>query len=589
MYVLPITSRTRPPKFSRLQGTGSIIALSFQHRASYTPFSLNSLRFVNSAFALRYDWNLPFQYLTPLVLFIAFSLVPAAVWSGAITPNIVGKNVTISFSIPMVRHVNQSQDSLPSRSIDDGDCPWLIGGRQDDAQTNFGNCFDKLALLQSAAATSSLSKIPSSNGKFAFDLAPYSAKLDRSGYYYIGRNYGIGSTVGLIDIPEVKHPLSYTFVESGLYMDVSCIVNKTSNYTMYWTGEANGWQYWADPTDGVLPEGLDIARGGGATHVVRLAMDAFSWGTAFNPRSRTTWFALTAANSTLCDNVKPGDKCGYGFPELNQTQCRIQFTPKEFQVSVDTVLRSITVNAGKTVEWPTYADDLLAELAVEHNIIAFTDGSLGGSQLGHALRSNVAVARATLNETTFSKETMLHAVQEFIANIMDNSYMSFMQAQYFGHKAKGQVNAEVSRNVAVYGKAKFVYAAVLLNFLIFGMCIAEAIRTRFWKDISAIDLLDTASIAVGASYGGTKLAAHMQAKGMNASRFPGPRPSVRGINGAVKLRLRNFDGSICALEPAGSHGGVEEDSIPLTSFSTGPSQVGRHERAYVKLSTTEVD
>lgn len=556
---------------SRLTSSGSIVALSFQQHASSAPFSLNSLRFVNSAFALRYDWNLPFFYLLPLFTFVGFSLVPPALWSGSLTPDVVAKNVTVPFKIPSVQHVNHTENPFFKRSdAGDGICVWLnrAAAGQGEAPPTFHNCLNRLALLQSAASSSSLSYIPGGHG----EAVQYHTKLDRSGYSFIGRSYGVGGTIGLYDLDGVKDPLSHLFKETGLQTNVECIYNSTAKFRLNQTDNHAGFRYWQDVGNNTMPEGLNANRGGNGVHLVRLDIDAFSWGTAYNPDTRTAWFALAAVeNPRECSkNTQRGEKCGYGFLDLHKAQCRLQFEAREFNLLVDDLLRTITVVPGPVLDWPSYADDMLDEIAAEHNNIAGTDGSLGGSQIGHAIRSNVGVLRQTRNETAFNEQTTLDGIQSFISDLMDNTLMSFAQSQHFGHNASREADAEVTRNVVVYGKASFVYATVCINLLIVAICILEAVRTRFWKHICKLDLLDMASVAVGASYGGSKLAAQMQSLDQTRFLLPGPRASVQEITGSVKVRLRDINDSMCAIEPAIIW--TEEDRGEDIPFSIASSQ-----------------
>ncbi|PVH98201.1 hypothetical protein DM02DRAFT_682685 [Periconia macrospinosa] len=463
----------------------TVISLSFQRHASVSPFSLNSLRFVSSAFALRFDWNLPVGFLVPLILFIGFSVVPAAVWSGAITPNVVPRNTTVPFSVPAIGTVNSSLEN-----------PLKVA--------SFHNCLSRLSLLGSAALSSSVSSIPGRKN----EKATVCTKLDRSGYSFIGRGYGTGGSVGLVQLPGVQTPLAYSFVEASLEAKVECAVNKTSEFRLNFIKDYDGVELYVDVGNGTLPEGLN---------------------------------ACDKGNATLC---------GYGFGELHQVQCRLGFTAREFRVEVDNTGRTISVFPQKHIDWPSYANALLTELAAEHSYMSALDSAFGGSQLGHAIRSNIDILHAYRNQTTFNETTMLNAIEDFIADVMDNSLLSFSQSRYFGRKEQRIVEADVVRNVVVYGEKRFIYATIVLHFVVLSICVIEAVRTRFWNGLRNLDLLDMASVAVAASLGGTKLAAHVQNLGMGEVLMSRKRGAATDITGAVTVRLRGMDGAMCAIEPA---------------------------------------
>ncbi|KAF2800467.1 hypothetical protein K505DRAFT_1523 [Melanomma pulvis-pyrius CBS 109.77] len=513
-----------------------VISLSFQRYASLSPFSLNSLRFVNSAFALRVDWNLPLPFLIPLTLFIAFSLVPAAIWSGALTPNVISKNVTVPFTIPAIGTIDITENPLfGAKEGGDGGCPWITGDFGEEKVASFHNCFNKLSLLYSAATASSINAIPGREEQ----KAPVHAKLDRSGYSFIGRSYGTGGSVGFANISEVLSPLSLSFVETGLEAKVECTVNKTAEFRLEKQDVDIDLEVYNAIGNGTLPEGLsaNIGKFGlESTHFGYLALDLFSWASAYNNHS-TSYFALAAVpddctdgNWTLC--------AGYGFAQLHHTQCRLDFAAKSFDLEVDNVARTIAVTPKETIEWPPYADVLLEQLSAEHSYISYNDGAFGGSELGKAIRSNIDILRAYRNESTVNTDIMLQGVEDFIADLMDNSLLSFSQSRYFGErKERRSVDAELARHVVVYGEAKFIYAAGVLNLTILLVCFGEAARMRGWKRLSGLDLLDMASVAVGASFGGSKLAAHVQTLGAR-----------RDATGKVKVRLRGIVGIVGCSE-----------------------------------------
>ncbi|KAI0376929.1 hypothetical protein F5Y04DRAFT_292365 [Hypomontagnella monticulosa] len=91
-----------------------------------SPVSLYDLRLASSASSLKFTWSLPWRSTLLLLTFLILSLVCGALWSSAITPNVVMSNITISFDVPYIQSVNFSDNALFGTAAGSrtGDCPW---------------------------------------------------------------------------------------------------------------------------------------------------------------------------------------------------------------------------------------------------------------------------------------------------------------------------------------------------------------------------------------------------------------------------------------------------------------------------------
>jgi hypothetical protein len=332
----------------------------------------------------------------------------------------------------------------------------------------------------------------------------------------------------------VLSPVSQTFAEVGLQATVGCKVNETDSFGLKVVDDKSVPRIYQTTGDRTLPEGFSIST---TTYFDYLDEDVFSWASVYNNHS-TSWFAFAA----MPDGCTEGNwtSChGYGFAQLQKTQCRLGFTAKSFELSVDNVARTITVTPQNSLAWPAYADVLLETLAAEHSSISQTDGSFGGSTLGKAIVSNINILSAYRNETIVTKDTRLQAVEAFIADLMDNYLMSFSQSRYFLNPNERQtVDTMVAREVIVYGEKKYIYATLVLNLLVLLVCLGEAVSSRFWVNVNRLGLLDIASVAIEASRGETQLAASVQA-------LP-----VKQDSGVVAVRLRRMSGGLNAIEHA---------------------------------------
>ncbi|KAF2002965.1 hypothetical protein P154DRAFT_561474 [Amniculicola lignicola CBS 123094] len=559
----------------------TVISLSFQRHAATKPFSLNSLRLINSIYALRFDFTLPFHLILVLVAFVGFSVVPAALWSGAITPNVVSKNITQPFSVPHIELIDYNNPIAPERLTTRNEptpviCPWISGAGQDIYNATMGDyhtCYDKLSYLSSASTSSALNAIPGLKSDKE-RKAHIHTKLDRSGYSFIGRSYGAGGTVGLVPIPVVQFPLSYTFAEVGLQAQVECQYNQSSTFELKFV--QSGTQLMEFNSDGrfAMPDGQNSSFT--FSQYGRLGQDFFSWGERFS--NRTQYLALAAVPVTVKQNTcSPKDnppQCGYGYAILDKISCRMNFTANSMKVGVDAVARTISVEPKHEAEWPSYADDMLYEVSREMGWISANDGTFGGSGLGSAIKSNIKILASNLNQTYGSdNSTTLRAVESFVADMFDNSLQAFYLTYYYRPKDRKGVVAEVSRAVVVYGEARFIYAAVVLNLVVLIVFAWEAIRTNFWKDIANIDLLDIVSVSTATSYGGNKLASHVSSLGV--------KRSVSVSAGTVKVRLRKINKTMSAIEPVGGLGsGLSDEALLMPWGQTQDSSLMKPRMPY---------
>lgn len=450
---------------------------------------------------------------------------------------------------------------------------------------SFHNCLNKLALLSSASTASAINPIPGDKERGGH----VHAKLDSSSYSFLGRSYGIGGSLGMVFTREVEFCEAYTFTEPGLYSEVQCAFNATAAFqTQKQPEEFNGLMLYETSGSGTLPEGLNANYGRFGVSARQLAFqgtDVFAWASAHNNLS-TSYFAL-AADVSACKDSN-ASSCGHGFAQLHGLQCRLNFEARNFSVYVNNLHRTISATPKEQLDWPPYANDLLWEIAGEHSYISYNDGAFAGSMLGHAIRSNIDILSASHGEKLVSSETMLKGVEDFIADLMDNTLMSSSQSSFFsGGEGIHSVPANVARRAVVYGEAKFIYATFCVHLLIVGVCMIEAVRTRFWYQLSTLDLLDTASIAVGASYGGTTIAAHVKKMETARPLLLGSIPSTGQFSGDLRVKLKEAHGVVPALVSADTTSGIIlEDTVESRSPSRTRGRAGVKHK-YLPLSSSE--
>ncbi|KAK0649235.1 hypothetical protein B0T16DRAFT_389320 [Cercophora newfieldiana] len=497
----------------------AVLALSFRCYAAKSSFSLYWLQFVNLVHSTAFRWDLPWRYFLALCAFIVFSLVPAAVWSGAITPTIITINETVPYVIPLIENARLSTNPLFNAGAGNqkgytGHCTIIrdnatvldptaraANASSRDGYGSFHFCFNSLrpALLYSAAHASSSVRTPTQQ-------LSVRRKLDLSGYSYLGRSYGVGMGVGITGIPDAKNPLSLIFHEQGILTTVACSRNSSSIFRINCTSDPS--PTCTTITRGTLPEGRDASLGTSEffntdySNSAFLSNDVMSWGSDYQNSSSTTWISIaTGYNKTDVRDL-------YSFAEFDKTQCLLSFQAAEFQVAVDVSTKTMVVSpTAAKVAWPSHADVVLTELSTEHNYISYNNGNNAGSQLGHALRSNLNSLRALSGVPGSDRDddSLLRSLEDFFADLMDNSLIAYNEAMLIGQNSRQTVEAIVSRHAVRFGSPTFVYAAFAINVIFLGVFIFEAWRTHWWHDISGLDLNSIASVVVGASAGGSTL------------------------------------------------------------------------------------
>ena len=129
-------------------------------------------------------WDMPFKLVLPLLLYVILAAVPSALWAGAITP--LTTSVVRDTTILVPRYNNMtSVKEWPSEVLSSG--PYLRNPKGFFTYAVGARLLG--SLLQSA---SSATTTDNSTRKHA--------KIDNSQFIFDGRSYGIGSSVGLVDV-----------------------------------------------------------------------------------------------------------------------------------------------------------------------------------------------------------------------------------------------------------------------------------------------------------------------------------------------------------------------------------------------------
>ncbi len=307
----------------------SLINLSTRLRLSRRPVDLDLLKFWNAVCGVRLDWSLPTRTLAPLIAFLLASLVPGAIWAGALTPVATFTSTasthsgfrTSSPSIRVPRYGQKSKLHWGYVSLERGGLSWEIEKGVFTYTPNFE--LQGIILDQAATASSRNSSTPTH------------AKLDYSQYAYEGRSFGVGSSVGLVDSTVGSlGPLGYNYTEVGYQSEVHCIKNDTLNWSIS--------DVVVEPTNREIYPEIYLVNG-----TLSNGAEVNYTACGIMGPSNTAALAGQALNG---ENIS-AFAAGRYYGRLNKTQGTVDFKPTNFSVAVNITTRTITVTplSGQTV------------------------------------------------------------------------------------------------------------------------------------------------------------------------------------------------------------------------------------------------
>ena len=151
------------------------------------------------------------------------------------------------------------------------------------------------------------------------------ARLDKTGYVYAARSFGVGASVGLMDQAFPNTTKSYNYTELGLQSHTSCIYNDTADISMGTDllPQGDGWLYQLCDISGYLPVGGKSVNVGATT---------FGFGAG---QTVSLFTATNGVNNTLGIIAGDGSGAHQYYGPLNNIQCDITFSPMTFSLSVD--------------------------------------------------------------------------------------------------------------------------------------------------------------------------------------------------------------------------------------------------------------
>ncbi|KAK1917548.1 hypothetical protein P3342_000261 [Pyrenophora teres f. teres] len=404
---------------------------------------------------MRVDWDLPLRFFFP-VLFTAFlSLVPAGLWAGAMTASVSTTVQGGSLLIPSFEDVSMIREY-----------PMMIGSAGPSLRTRKGFFTYSVGQQQSGQILAAAAEASSG-------IEPHiHRKPDNTQFSYLGRSYGVGAAVGLMDQSITSNPYAagYIYEETGYMANVTCSYNRTSDFS--------------------LSEGPEYSNYIGHDGKAIVAI-----GVAFSERSPRRYLSIAAGEA-------------YAF--LNNTQCEFDFTPTLFNITVDIGSLNITVAPVKTVPDFNPERNITRTVLRQFELMSNDMTNLYVSLLGEAFNSSIAayrMSRASQNLSAATQEEgVMHAVSQSMISMADTMLVAYASAQLMVGKMSVQKPAEVHIYALKFGQPIYIYAIFTFNLLVICAVAFEAMRTSGWSGLGRFNYLDPRDLIIAASRGGADIA-----------------------------------------------------------------------------------
>lgn len=440
------------------------------------PVRLGVLRFWSNMCAQRMDFDFPTWPMVILMTFIGLSSVQSALWAGALTP--VATKVLHETNVTVPSYNNTSLIREYASEVG-ADAPLDVRGTKGYFTYKVGVSLTG-DLLRAAASATPVDHQPRKH-----------QKGDNSLFTYIGRSYGIASSVGLFNdtIPTNTLDLEVSFQEIGYDVSVSCIYNTSADFVLKQLASS--------------PIGAFAAKGELPNNVP--GDPEYSTYVGWGPRSIVAIGVGRDGNSTRHTlDIAAGEAYGH----LDATQCEISFVPTLFDVIVNFSGHNISITPTNN----TTSDDaqlvwdtgrLKYVLTRQFELIANAQTNLYTSLVGNSLNSSIAdyltVSNGTINSL---REATLPGLANAITVMTDDMLVAYAQAQLMIGGFLDSSPAVVQRQAMRVGEDAYVYALFVFNILIILVMLFECFRTRGWKDLVLFDYMDVEWLTIGGFRGG---------------------------------------------------------------------------------------
>ncbi|KZL64173.1 hypothetical protein CI238_00662 [Colletotrichum incanum] len=386
---------------------------------------------------LRPRQNTRPRFLISIITFSYLGIFLSALWKEAMTPT--GKNVVIKSSLEVPSFSNttlikeypiESSQLGPSATTKDGVFSYSVGTK----------------LLNGLIESGSSATTPDRTIR----IHP---KIDNTRFFYKGRSYGVGSSVGIEDslIRGQSSVRMYHFQEAGYVAQVECHYNRSMDFHI-----ESEYPHRTFAVTGFLPDTVGSAQW--SEYIGQTQSSIVAVGVAHSPDSPRRYISIAA-----------GDHYG----ALNATQCTIDFLPTMFQVSVDVKDRIIAVTPLMGIEDFDAQRTLTRTVVRQFNLIANSLMSFHESVLGNAFYSSIAAWNSSFNEMGHVPETgaTLLGLQNSLTAMTDSILAGYGAAQLVVGNLSKPAGADIVVDVFTVDSSAHIAAVAFLNALAVLLCL----------------------------------------------------------------------------------------------------------------------
>lgn len=482
--------------FIQVAAVSRLFSFATRMRLRKVPTTLSVLQFWSGISSGAIQWSLEPKLLALLCIYVGLAAIPGAIWTGSLTPVVTSIRHETRVRIPQYHNMSLLKE-WPSEIAKSG--PSLRNEK--------GFFTYSIGVLYGDLLTQSLATATTTDGSSRHHI-----KYDSSGFMYIGRSFGVGSSVGLVDDTILQNPLaqSYQYQENGYATQVSCGYNTSNSFFHINPLAVEKMLYSAE---GYLPDST------GAEYSVYVG----------HGTDAIVAFGIAAGPVTTGPTRCLGIGAGKSYVNLNATQCKLDFSPSTFNVTVEISGRNITTTrlmvTADNMTVLASATDIdssgnLTHVAARQMELYTNDlTNIYQSVAGNALNLSISdfrtfVQRNSANDSDihFPDSTAITqtGIENAIAAMLDDILVGYASAQLMIADDSAEASATVSFTAIRFGKSVYIYLIFSINTFVLLLIGEEAIRTKWWRDLSAFDYNNLAHLAIASSRGGTEVANAME-------------------------------------------------------------------------------
>lgn len=413
--------------------------------------SLQWLQFYNSLSTKSINWSVGFVRIILLACFLLLAGLPAALWTGSLTPVRTSATSKAIIQLPQYDDISNIHYYAPDTAAT---VPVV---KTWQGTFTYAIAMQYLGQLVSSAATAT-----THNG-----AQRRHAQYNAAQFTYVGRSYGVGSSVALTDRVILANTLlqSYSFFETGYRAEAHCSRNRTSKFKLV---SKNSTMLFS--AQGLLPNS-PTNNSEDTTYFGQDMTAILAMGVAKEPVDQSRWMAIAA---------------GDNYATFNTTQCRIDFTPTLFKITVDHSGPNITVTrkgnttdidpSGNLTQFVTYSLQQISTYATNPY----------SSSIADAFNSSILNYISTLNhqnKTSSTEKSIMAGISNSVEAMIDDLLVNTGSAQLMMAKNKQDTTVTVKTSAYRLGQNVFIYTIFGLNMVVVIAVLIEAIRTCFWKHL----------------------------------------------------------------------------------------------------------